>query len=57
VVTELSGARVRFDPVARARNDFTWVRSSADAWTATLHWPATAERPERSVVYPMTRVP
>jgi hypothetical protein len=53
---ELTATRIRFAPVAGARNAFVWERTSADAWTATLSWPATAERPTREVVYPMSRL-
>ena len=55
-VAELSGARVHFIPVQGARNDFTWEKLSADEWKATLHWPANADRAERTVIYPMTRL-
>ena len=57
VVTELSDGRVHFEPSGSARNNFTWVRASPDAWDATLRWPATAEQPAREVVYPMRRIP
>ena len=53
---ELAAGRARFEPVAGARNSFVWQRTSPDAWTATLSWPATADRPAREVVYPMTRL-
>ena len=56
-VSDLSAARVHFVPVQGARNDFTWERLSANEWKATLHWPATADRAERTIVYPMARLP
>ncbi|HET7457295.1 MAG TPA: hypothetical protein VFJ74_06550 [Gemmatimonadaceae bacterium] len=47
---------VTFAPLARARNSFTWRRDSADAWTATLEWPATPGAAEaRRRVYEMRR--
>lgn len=56
VAVELTDTRVHFAPLAGVRNSFVWEKSSPDAWVAFLHWPATAERPEREVVYPMTRL-
>jgi hypothetical protein len=55
-VTRIEVGAVRFDPVRNASNDFTWTRDDGDGWTAVLHWPATASRPERSVTYVMRRI-
>jgi hypothetical protein len=57
VVTELRSGWARFAPRGEARNSFTWKQESADAWTATLDWPASNDRPARHVVYPMRRLP
>lgn len=56
IADELTAARIRFVPLAGVSNSFVWERTSPDAWTATLSFPATAERPAREVVYPMTRL-
>lgn len=56
VAAELTATRVRFVPLAGVRNSFVWERTSPDAWTATLSWPATADRPAREVIYPMRRL-
>ena len=52
----LTATRIEFVPRAGARNSFVWEKSSPDSWTATLRWPATADRPAREVVYPMRRL-
>lgn len=56
IADELTAARIRFVPLAGVGNSFVWEKTSPDAWTATLSWPATAERPPRQVVYQMTRL-
>ena len=56
VVDELTANRVSFAPLAGVQNSFVWERTSTDAWTATLRWPASGDRPARQVVYPMTRL-
>lgn len=55
-VRELSESRVGFEPQVGADNSFVWERVSSDAWTATLRWPGTKNRPAREVVYRMARV-
>jgi len=56
VATDLAEGRIHFEPAFGARNAFTWERTSPDAWTATLTWPATATEPAGSRVYLMTRL-
>jgi hypothetical protein len=56
VASQLTASRIDFAPRVGASNSFTWQRASADAWTATLRWPATADRPAREVIYPMRRL-
>lgn len=36
--TVVSAKEVRFDPIGKANNSFTWVRQDADHWLATLYW-------------------
>lgn len=52
--TVVSDKEVRFDPVGKAANSFTWLRQDADRWLATLYW-----KDENGVVqqqvYRMTR--
>jgi hypothetical protein len=55
-VSRLDDGLVVFDPVQGARNSFMWRRDSATQWTATLGWPATADRPGREVVYVMRKI-
>ena len=57
VVTRRDGDAWRFEPVAGARNTFTWRRDSDDAWTAVLSWPATGDVPARDRVYHLRRWP
>jgi hypothetical protein len=54
--TAIDSTRVRFVPVAHAHNLVTWRRESADAWTATLRWPARVGRRTRTMVYRMGRI-
>jgi hypothetical protein len=56
VADEITATRVSFVPLRGASNSFVWERTSPDSWTATLRTPATADRPAREVVYPMTRL-
>lgn len=51
VVTHIRGDTVRFEPApGRRGNGFTWIRQSANSWTAVLDVPNGA-----SVVYQMPR--
>jgi len=53
VVTRIRGDTVRFEPAPGQRgNGYTWIRQSANAWTAVLDAPGGA-----NVVYQMRRVP
>jgi hypothetical protein len=54
--TAIDSTRIRFTPVAHAHNMLTWRRESADAWTATLRWPARVGRRTRTMVYRMGRI-
>lgn len=56
VATNLVDGRIHFEPAFGARNAFTWERTSPDAWTATLSWPASAGQPAGTRVYLMTRL-
>ncbi|MBK8006084.1 MAG: hypothetical protein IPK12_19785 [Gemmatimonadetes bacterium] len=53
VATVWTADSVRFEPEGGATNSFTWLRRSADAWTARLE-PSGGPGP---VVYEMTRLP
>ena len=50
LVTELADGRVHFEPMGTRRNNFTWRRSSADLWVATLRGGA------QETVYRMRRL-
>ncbi|HTH50983.1 MAG TPA: hypothetical protein VL501_03565 [Pyrinomonadaceae bacterium] len=54
--SEITEDSVTFVPVANARNSFTFKRVGDNEWTATLDWPAMADRPARQKVYRMTRI-
>ncbi len=56
VASELTARHVAFVPQRGVRNSFVWERTSADTWTATLRWPAAADRSAREVVYRMRRL-
>lgn len=56
VLTRRDRSFLHFDPVAGARNSFTWRRDSDDAWTAVLSWPAAGDAPARDRVYHLRRV-
>ena len=59
--SEITDTYVQFVPVAPAsgkpgpgrRNSFRFARESETMWTATLEWPATADKPEQQKVYKM----
>jgi hypothetical protein len=55
VATRLEPSAVDFASERNAANNFTWVRESADRWTATLRSTDRDGRP-RTIVYPMERV-
>ena len=57
VVTRRDGDAWRFEPVAGARNTFTWRRDADDAWTAVLSWPAAGDAHSRDRVYHLRRWP
>jgi hypothetical protein len=48
---------ITFEPLAKARNSFTWKRASKDLWQAVLVWPAADNKPARQRVYRMERWP
>ena len=48
---------INFEPVTKARNSFRFERNSDDVWTATLSYPARADKPARQLVYRMERWP
>lgn len=48
---------INFVPVTKARNSFRFDRESESLWTATLDYPANAEKPARQRVYRMERWP
>lgn len=47
---------VRFAPLARASNMFTWKRTGDNSWTALLEFPASGDREASSRTYQMRRV-
>lgn len=57
VLTRRDRSSLRFEPVAGARNSFTWRRAADDAWTAVLSWPAVGATPARDRVYHLRRLP
>jgi hypothetical protein len=58
VASSIDDNRINFDPVAqKAKNSFRWERVSANAWKATLKWPADGNKPARERVYNMERIP
>lgn len=46
---------ITFEPVARARNAFRWMKQSNDVWNAVLNWPATGNSPAKQKTYQMER--
>jgi hypothetical protein len=57
VATSLEENSITFEPVANARNSFTWQRETKDSWKAVLKWPATKDKPARERIYQMERWP
>jgi hypothetical protein len=58
VASSIDDNGINFDPVAqKAKNSFRWERVSANAWKATLKWPADGNKPARERVYNMERIP
>ena len=55
VLGAMGGDSLRFEPLARASNSFTWRRVSADEWTAILG-PAGGGNAAPAIVYTMKRV-
>jgi hypothetical protein len=56
VATAMDEKSIHFEPVAKARNNFTWTRVSADEWRAELVVPASAGGAESRRVYVMKRL-
>jgi hypothetical protein len=56
VLASFSADSVRFEPLARASNSFTWRRVNADEWTAVLGAPASGGDAAPSRTYTMRRV-
>jgi hypothetical protein len=56
VATAMDETSIHFEPIARARNNFTWKRVSADEWSAVLETPAGEGRPASSRTYTMRRI-
>ena len=57
VASSIDNNGVTFEPVAgKAKNSFRWERVSANAWKATLKWPAEANKPARERIYNMERI-
>jgi hypothetical protein len=56
VLSAIGGDSIRFEPLARASNSFTWRRISADEWTATLGAPASGGDSATARRYTMRRV-
>ena len=57
VASSIDDNGINFEPVAKAKNSFRWERVSANAWKATLKWPAEGSKPARERVYNMERIP
>ena len=57
VASSIDDNGINFEPIANARNSFRWERVSADAWKATLKWPASGNKPAGERVYNMERMP
>lgn len=53
--TRIDDGSITFEPVARARNSFRWMRQSKDIWNAILIWPATENSPAKQRIYQMER--
>ena len=56
VASSIDDNGINFEPVANAKNSFRWERVSANAWKATLKWPAEGNKPARERVYNMERI-
>jgi hypothetical protein len=56
VLSAIGGDSIRFEPLARASNSFTWRRISADEWTAVLGAPASGGDSATARRYTMRRV-
>jgi len=57
VASSIDNNGVTFEPVAgKAKNSFRWERVSANAWKATLKWPAEGNKPARERIYNMERI-
>lgn len=57
VATAIDDSSITFEPVAKARNSFSWKRESADLWQADLNWPASDKGPAKERIYRMERWP
>lgn len=51
---ELNETSVKFMPKT-SMNSFSWVKKSADSWTAVLDVPAKGDKPARQVIYQLER--
>lgn len=47
---------ITFEPVAKARNNFRWMKQSKNIWNAMLMWPATQNSPAKQKIYQMERM-
>jgi hypothetical protein len=56
VASSIDDNGINFEPT-KAKNSFRWERVSANAWKATLKWPADGNKPARERVYNMERIP
>jgi hypothetical protein len=54
--SEITGDSITFVPIVGVNNSFKWQRNSDDVWTATIMFPATADKPERQRLYKMERI-
>lgn len=55
--SSIDSKSINFAPVIKARNSFRFEQNSRDVWTATLSYPASADKPARERVYRMERWP
>ena len=56
VLAAIGGDSLRFEPLARASNSFTWRRISDDEWSAVLGKPASGGDSASSRRYTMRRI-
>ena len=57
IASSIDANGIDFEPVVgKSKNSFRWERVSANAWKATLKWPAEGNKPARERIYNMERI-